>query len=220
MRRAVLLGAAASGVLALPAAASAHIDVLPTRVVQGEPAQFTVRVPTEREIPTVAVRVDFPPQVTVYALGPPPAGFTMRPRRSQDGRIVGVVYRGRIPTEQYRDFTFLGTPFDAGTTVWRSFQTYADGQVKPWSAAPAQEGAEAGESGPTDPGPAAAVEVLPEGASLAPVAAATGGGGDDGSDAGIWLGVIAVALSAGALVATGFLWSTRPMDLPPDDPAA
>lgn len=211
--------AVAVGLLA-PSVASAHVDVLPTRIVQSQATEFTLRVPNERPpLDTVAVRVAFPTQVTVYALDPPPPGFTMEVRKSADQRIVGVTYRGAIGPERYRDFTFLGTAFERGTTLWRSWQTYSDGKTKPWTTKPLADGSDSGETGPTVAGPGAAVEVLPEGATPAGTTTTVSAAGDDGgSGAGIWLGVIAVALAAGALVGTGLLWSTRPMRLPDDDP--
>lgn len=219
MRRIVVLAIAAL-LAAGTAPALAHVDVLPTEVAQGEPVEFTVRVPTERNLPTTRVRVEFPPQITVYSFTPPPPGWTMRPVRGPDQRFRAVVYSGgRIPVGQYADFRMLGTPFEAGEATWKSFQTYADGQVKPWTAPPLAEGEELSETGPTDPGPAALVSVAEPGQLVgAPAAASTGGDGDSG--AAIWLGVIAIAISAMSLLALGFLWSTRPAKLPGGDGGA
>jgi len=221
VRRVAVL-AALCGVLIGAVPAAAHVDVLPVRVEAERPSEFTVRVPTERELPTTAVRVDFPDEVTVYAFAPPPPGWTMRERTSPDGRTVGVVYRGgEIPVGGYLDFTFLGTPFEAGPTVWRAYQTYADGKVKPWTADPEPEDAISPETGPTEPGPAAAVEVVAKGAlataaagaPAAPVATEV-----TSSDAAIWLALIAIVVAAAAFLAAGFLWTTRPMKLPEDPP--
>gem|GEM_PF-456763 len=220
MRRRSLVAALAIAI-AVPGTAAAHVDVLPSRVVQGEATEFTLRVPNERDLASTAVEVAFPDAVTVYALGVPPPGFTVRERRAPDGRLTGATFRGTIPVGRYQDFTFLGTPFQAGTTVWPSRQTYADGAVKPWTETPTPGAEESAESGPTTPGPASAVEVLPEGTSIAPAGPAEGGSdGDDGSGAAVWLGLIAILIAAGALTATGFLWSTRPVRLPedPEDP--
>ena len=201
---------------AVPAAA--HVDVLPREVAQGEALEFTVRVPTERALPTVAVRVDFPAQITVYSFAAPPPGWTMRPVLGPDKRFRSVIYRGgRIPVGQYADFHMLGTPFESGTALWKTFQTYADGKVKPWTGPPEKPGATSEEAGPTDPGPAASVTV---GAPGEPVGAAAATTSSDDSGAGIWLGVIAIAISAFALLALGFLWSTRPAKLPGGDEGA
>ena len=201
-----LLGAAA-------APAVAHVDVLPTQVAQGEAQQFTIRVPNERDVATTRVRVDFPTQITVYSFAAPPPGWTMRTVRGPDKRFRSVVYTGSIPVEQYVDFHVLGTPFESGTAVWKTRQTYADGAVKPWTGPAEEPGAEAPESGPTDPGPAAVVTVAEPGAIVGATSTTT----TDDSGAAIWLGVIAIAISAFALLALGFLWSTRPARLPGGD---
>jgi hypothetical protein len=212
--------AAALAALALTAApAMAHVDVLPTQVVRGESTQFTIRVPTERSIPTTRIAVDFPEQVTVYSFAEPP-GWTVTPVRAADGRFRGVVYSGgRIPVERYVDFQVLGTPFGSGDTVWRARQTYADGKVKPWTGPAEKPGEEAPESGPTDPGPAAVVKVLEPGQATSAAAPVATGRDESDSGAGIWLGVIAIVISGLCLLGLGFLWSTRPARLPPDDGA-
>lgn len=202
--------------LATAGAALAHVDVLPRSVAVGEATELTVRVPTERDVPTTRVRVDFPAQITVYSFADPPPGWRLTPLRRPDGRLRGVVYSGgRIGVGRYADFRMLGTPFEEGLAVWPSRQTYADGQVKPWTGPPELPGQEAApESSPTAPGPAAAVEVVAAGS--APATAGGGGDGDDGSGTAIWLGVIAIGISLLAALAVGFLWSTRPARLPGD----
>jgi uncharacterized protein YcnI len=220
---------AAICLLAAAATAGAHVSVLPEQVEQGVAQEFTIRVPTEGTVPTTAVSVDFPPQITVYAFAPPPEGWTMRPLRAPDGRFRGVEYTGgEIPVAGYIDFTVLGTPFDAGTAVFPARQTYGADTVKAWTGPPEEPGAVPEETGPTAPGPAAAVEVVPAGSVTEPAAASgsspdtpvaseSSGDGDDGSGASVWLGVIAIAISALAMLGVGLLWSTRPARLPSDD---
>lgn len=221
---------AAAVLIGLPATGAAHIDVLPTQIVQGQPASFTVRVPNERRgVSTTVVKVLFPTQVTVYAFAPAPPGWTMSVQSAPNGRISGVTYRGDLPQERYQDFHFLGNSFTPGTVVWKSYQTYADGKVKPWTTDPAKESDRA-ETGPTDPGPGSALKILPTGATpTADTAAAPGAPGAPGpaavadpasqSDAraAMWLGIIGILIGAAGLVAAGLLWTTRPMRLP-DDP--
>jgi uncharacterized protein YcnI len=214
--RALIASLAAAAWLAGAGAALGHVEVLPGSVPAGEAVEFTVRVPSEREVPTTRVRVDFPAQVTVFSFAEPPPGWRLAPLRRTDGRFRGVVYSGgRIPAERYADFRLLGTPFEEGVAVWPARQTYADGQVKPWTGPPELPGsAEAPESGPTDPGPAAAVEIGAPGSAAGGTAAADDD--DDGSGTAIWLGVIAIGISLLAALAVGFLWSTRPARLPED----
>ena len=213
MRR--LIAAAAIALVACAATpAVAHVDVLPSEVAQGTAVEFTVRVPTERNLPTTGVRVDFPTQITVYSFAAPPPGWTMKLLRGPDQRFRSVVYRGgSIPVNGYAQFHMLGTPFESGTALWKVRQTYADGAVKPWTGPPEKPGATVTETGPNDPGPAAAVTIAEPGQAVGAVATTTT---TKDSGAAIWLGVIAIAISALALLALGFLWSTRPATLPKD----
>lgn len=215
--RIALAGLVAS--LAVAAPAAAHVDVLPAQVEQGKALELTVRVPTERNLPTTAVHVQFPSQVTVYSFGEPPRGWTVKPQLATDGRLRGVTFQGgTIPVGRYADFTMLATPFQTGTVLWKVLQTYQDGQVKPWTGTPVAEGGSSQETGPGSPGPASQMEIVPAGTVVSGVPAPSAtGGGDGDSGAGIWLGVIAIGISALAAVGVGLLWSTRPARLPEDD---
>jgi hypothetical protein len=206
--RVVIVGACLAGA----ATATAHVVVLPTVAPKGSATEFTLQVPTERNLPTTAVRVLFPPQVTVYSFKVPPPGFTVTPILARNQSIVGAIFRGAIPVGQYQSFQFLGTPFATGTTVWRAYQTYADGMTKPWVGPAEPAGAVSPETGPTQPGPAGTVEIVRAG-----TATTQAGSSGTSSDAGVWLGLIAIVLAIGSAVAAGLLWSTRPVRLPDDD---
>lgn len=209
--------AAMVAALAVATPATAHVEVLPDRVEQGKALELTVRVPTERNLPTTAVQVQFPTQVTVYSFGQPPSGWTVTPRLATDGRYRGVTFTGgTIGVGRYADFTMLATPFETGTVLWKVRQTYQDGQVKAWTGTPVDQGGSSQETGPSAPGPAAEMEIVAAGAAV-PGAPAEADSGDDDSGAAIWLGVIAIGISALAAVGVGLLWSTRPARLPEDD---
>jgi uncharacterized protein YcnI len=218
MRASIALAALALA-LAAAAPAAAHVEVLPETVEQQQAGEFTIRVPTERNLATVGVRVEFPPQITVYSIEQPPRPWRVQPVLAPDGRVRGAVWSGgRIGVGRYQDFHVLGTPFELGRALWPVRQIYADGVVKPWTGPPEQPGATQTEtSDPGAQGPAAAVQVVQAGAAPATPSGAAGGGGSDDSDAAIWLGVIAIVISVIAALAAGWLWSTRPARLP-DDP--
>ena len=207
--------AAAAAVLTIGAAvpATAHVDVLPAEVPQGDALEFTIRVPNERDVPTTRVRVAFPSQITVYSFAAPPPGWTMRTVRGPDKRFRAVIYSGSLPPNGYVDFRVLGTPFESGTATWKTLQTYAGGQVKPWTGAPEKPGEETPETGPTDVGPAPVVTVAEPGQAVGSTGT-TATSAEDDSGAAVWLGVIAIGISALCLLALGFLWSTRPARLP------
>jgi uncharacterized protein YcnI len=205
----------ACAALVVVAPASAHVVVLPSVVPEGSPTEFTLEVPT-------AVRVVFPPQVSVYSFQVPPPGFTVTPVYAKNQSLIGVIYRGTIPVGDYEDFHFLGTPFSTGQTLWPAYQTYADGLVKPWDGPPEAPGAVSVENGATQPGPTSAVQVVAAGTATTSgtqssgLTATTSGGSSSGTS--VWLGVIAVVIALGAAAAVGLLWATRPVRLPDDDP--
>jgi Domain of unkown function (DUF1775) len=194
--------------------AAAHVDVLPAEAVVNTAQEFVLRVPVEREVATTGVRVTFPKQLVVVRFATTP-GWSRRTVAAADGSIAGVVYRGgRAGRDEYAEFRLIATPIETGTASWKVEQTSADGLVKPWTGPPEKEGATS-ESGPSQPGPAPVTRFV---ATASAVAAAATSGSDDSSPAGIWLGVIAIVIAGAGLAATGFLWSTRPMALPPDGP--
>lgn len=201
--------------LAVATPAAAHVEILPTSAAVNEAREFTARVPNERETPTVKVKILFPPSVAVFAFAPSP-GWARQELKTRDGRLRGVVYSGgKIGAGEYADFGFLGTPLREGTAAWKSEQTYADGVTKPWTGPPEKDGETAQETGPSAAGAAAATRLGP--ASEEAQGAARGGSSDDSSSAGIWLGLIAIAIAAGAMLGVGLLWSSRPAPLPPDE---
>lgn len=211
--------AAAFAVAALGAApAMAHVDVLPAQLTLNEAQELVVRVPNERDVPTVRVSVTFPPQVTVYSFAANPPGWTRKVLLTKDGRNRGVVWTGgSIGVGEYAEFRMLGTPTSLGDALWKSEQTYADGLTKPWTGPPESEGAASQETGPTAPGPVAVTAVVEQGQGGGSTASTTSAGGE--SNTGVVLGGVALLLAAGALVGLGLLWSRTPAVLPPDDPA-
>ncbi len=195
--------------LAIAPMASAHVGVLPSTAVNGQKTEFTVRAPSEGGLTTTSVRVDFPSQVSVYAVADAP-GWTSLLIKYPDGRLRGVQWSGgSIAPGHYVNFTVLGIPREVGQSVWPARQGTAEGPVTRWTGPPETPGATPVETGPNTPGPAAAVTITATAAEAAPP-------GDSGG--GLWLGVIAIAASLVALAGVGYVWSSRPRDLPPDGP--
>lgn len=215
--RVVCAAAVAAMLAAAPAAG--HVDVLPAESVVNEAHEYVIRVPTEREVATTGVRVTFPDSVVVVRFATTP-GWNRRTVPAPDGGIRGVVYSGGAAVaDEYVEFRLIATPIEVGTAVWRVQQTYADGVVKPWTLQPTPGADDEAETGLREPGVAPVTSFVATPSEAAAPAAANAD--DDSSPAAVWLGVIAIGIAAAALTAVGFLWSTRPMRLPPDDdPAA
>ena len=209
--------AVAAATLIIVAPASAHVVVLPSVAPKGTPTEFTLQVPTERNLPTTAVRVMFPPQVSVYSFQVPPPGFTVTPILAKNQSIIGAVFRGTIPVGEYQAFHFLGTPVLHGPDA---LARLPDVRRRTRQAVErARRGARSGlgrDRRRPSPGPPAPSRSSRPGPATA--TATTGGrSSGSGSDAGVWLGLVAIVIAIGAAVAAGLLWATRPVRLPDDD---
>ncbi|MDI3341259.1 MAG: YcnI family protein [Sphaerobacter sp.] len=130
------LCAAALGALMLLAAsgvASAHVTVWPKQTTTGAFEKYTVRVPTEKDIPTVQVELIFPPGLRVSSFQPKP-GWTYELQRDASGTITGVVWSGgAIGPGEFDEFAFIAAnPEEPGELTFVARQTYADGSVVSW----------------------------------------------------------------------------------------
>ncbi len=125
-------------ILAFGGAAAAHVTVQPTEVPANSYQVFTLRVPTEKEVPTTRVRLEVPAEVNVSRFEPEP-GWTYELEKDADGKITVVTWKaegeGLGPTE-FGQFAFQGRVAEnAEQLVWKAHQTYADGSVVDWTGA-------------------------------------------------------------------------------------
>jgi uncharacterized protein YcnI len=121
-------------VLVIAGVANAHVTVWPRESVAGTSDLYTARVPTEKDVPTVQVRVEFPPEVTVSRFVPN-HGWDRQVEKDSAGRIAAVTWSGgRIAPDELGLFTFSGRNASIpGEIAWKAYQTYADGSVVEWS---------------------------------------------------------------------------------------
>ena len=110
----------------------AHVRVLPEEVPADSFEVFTVRVPTEKEVPTTQVRVEVPEGFTVSRVEPVPDWDY---ELEEDGGAVSAITwsGGEIGETEFRQFDIQGrTPAEPGEYAWNAYQTYADGEVVEW----------------------------------------------------------------------------------------
>ena len=112
---------------------AAHVGIQPAEAPPGTSQTFTVRVPTERDVPTVRVRMEFPNGMTVSRFQPKP-GWQREIERDTSGRITGVVWSGgKIEPAEYEDFFFIArTPQETGKLAFKAYQTYEGGETVEW----------------------------------------------------------------------------------------
>ena len=125
--------AATVGLLLMLAAAalSAHVTIQPKESTAGMAQRYTVRVPTEMQVPTVSVELEIPAGLTVTDV-PTGAGYSVNARRD-GGRIVAITWKQEIKPKESAQFVFTATnPAAAGQLTWKAHQLYADGTTVNW----------------------------------------------------------------------------------------
>jgi uncharacterized protein YcnI len=113
--------------------ASAHVRVLPEEVPAGSFEVFTVRVPTEKDIPTTGVRVEVPEGFTISRVEPVP-GWDYE-LEEEAGVVSAIIWSGgEIGATEFQQFDVQGqTPEETGEYEWNAYQTYEDGEVVEWT---------------------------------------------------------------------------------------
>jgi uncharacterized protein len=212
--RTILLATAA--LLLAPAAAQAHVLVVPDTAPQGAEMRLDVRVPNERDdAATTKVDVQLPPGFAEAAVQPV-AGWNVKithvklnpPVQSDDGPITEGVGRvtwtakskaDGIPVGGFQDFGLeVLIPGKAGSTLtFKALQTYSNGTLVRWigakdSETPAPVVKVTAPSGATTPTPTASPAATPAGSS--------GGGSSNGlAVAALIVGALGLITGAAAL---------------------
>ena len=85
---------------------------------------YTLRVPNEKDVPTVRVEIEFPPDVFVVSFAEVP-GWTLDVERDETGRAVGAMWTGDLAPHRFVELSFVGVnPAEPTTLVWEVEQTY------------------------------------------------------------------------------------------------
>jgi uncharacterized protein len=154
MKTKSILALVAVAVLALPAAASAHVTLQPEEAAVGSFTVLDVRVPNETEdANTTKVDVQFPPGFAEASYQPVP-GWSVKvikeklakPVQTDDGPVTEGVHEiiwsgGKIAPGEFMDFPLsVQIPDKAGDALtFKALQTYDDGEVVRWIGAPESE---------------------------------------------------------------------------------
>jgi uncharacterized protein YcnI len=118
--------------LATASVASAHVRVLPEEVEADSFEVLTVRVPTEKDIPTTGVTVEVPEGFEISRVQPVP-GWDYE-LEEEAGVVRAITWSGgEIGETEFQQFDIQGrTPPETGEYPWRAYQTYEDGSVVEW----------------------------------------------------------------------------------------
>ncbi|MEV5768870.1 YcnI family protein [Micromonospora sp. NPDC052213] len=221
---ALALGAVATAVLGFAAPASAHVSVNPQEATQGGYGRFAFRVPNESDTAsTTKVEVVLPENAPVGSVSTMPVpGWTVAVEKRKVDPPVEV--HGSQLTEVVAKLTWTATgnagvkpgefqefPVSMGplpqvdTMVFKTLQTYSDGNVQRWIEEPTPGGEE-----PESPAPVLTLT------AASPSAAPTGGAApaqaDDDDDAegvglATGLGIAGLVAGAGGLLLGGLAFA-------------
>lgn len=114
---------------------SAHVTVSPEKAEQGAYEIFTIKVPTEGDLPTTKMKIKIPDGVDISRVEPM-ANWSYEMKKDESGKVTSITWTaegdGLLPGE-FTQFDMQGkVGEDTTSLVWKAYQTYADGKVVEW----------------------------------------------------------------------------------------
>ena len=120
-------------ILAAPSIVFAHAVVFPKTSTPGAYEKYVLRVPNERDVPTIKVELHFPEGLRVVSFGDV-AGWKLQVLTDSAQRVTGAVWTGVLPKEHFVEFPFVAVnPKDSTSLAWPTFQTYQGGERVEWT---------------------------------------------------------------------------------------
>ena len=118
------------------AAAYAHVTVLPAESGMGKNENYVMRVPNERDSPTVRIEVEFPADANIGYFEQK-APWKLELKRDDKKKILSAVWTGGVLNlNEYAEFKFSArNPAAASTMTWKVTQVYENGAKSEWTPA-------------------------------------------------------------------------------------
>jgi uncharacterized protein YcnI len=121
------------GILVAPSIVFAHAVVFPKTSTPGAYEKYVLRVPNERDVPTLKVELHFPEGLRVVSFGDMP-GWKLQVLTDSARRVTGAVWTGVLPKERFVEFPFVAVnPEDSTSLSWPTYQTYEGGERVEWT---------------------------------------------------------------------------------------
>lgn len=220
-RLALVTGAVLVAVFGFAAPAAAHVTVNPQEATQGGYARLAFRVPNESDTAsTTKLEVVLPEDAPVASVSTMPlAGWTVAVEKrtvsppvevhgSQVSEVVSKITwtaaaGGGVKPGEFQEFPVSMGPLpDVQKMVFKTLQTYSDGNISRWIEEPTEGAAE-----PEQPAPVLTLTAAST-ASASPSAAAGSSDSDSGSGTlPITLAVIGLVAGLGGLVLGGLAFA-------------
>ena len=120
-------------ILVAPSIVFAHAVVFPKTSSPGAYEKYVLRVPNERDVPTIKVEIRFPEGLRVVSFGEVP-GWKLQVLADSTQRVTGAVWTGVLPKERFVEFPFVAVnPKDSASVTWPTYQTYEGGERVEWT---------------------------------------------------------------------------------------
>jgi uncharacterized protein YcnI len=120
-------------ILIAPSIVFAHAVVFPKTSTPGAYEKYVLRVPNERDVPTLKVELQFPHGLRVVSFGDV-AGWKLQVLTDSAQRVTGAVWTGVLPKEHFVEFPFVAVnPKDSTSLAWPIYQTYQGGERVEWT---------------------------------------------------------------------------------------
>ncbi|MBX6396348.1 MAG: YcnI family protein [Alicyclobacillaceae bacterium] len=115
--------------------ASAHVTVWPQQSQVGAWEKYTVRVPAEKDVPTVKLVLKVPDGMSIESVQPVP-GWTYNLQK-ENGRVTAIEWQAAgngIGPGEFQEFSFVAkNPQQPGELAWKAYQYYKDNSVVEWT---------------------------------------------------------------------------------------
>lgn len=116
--------------------ASAHVTVTPTTSAPKAWTTYTIKIPTEKDLPTVKITLKMPAGMILEQVQPL-AGWKTATQKDDNGNKASVTWEaedeGLLPG-QFQQFSFVAqNPSNEGPVAWDAYQYYSDGTVVEWT---------------------------------------------------------------------------------------
>ncbi|GGG04537.1 YcnI family copper-binding membrane protein [Paenibacillus aceti] len=131
-----ILSATALFFVLFSANASAHVTVSPSSSAPGSWETYSIKIPSEKDLPTTKVALKVPEGFDFKQYRPVP-DWEVELTKDEAGRITTVSWSAEkdgIGPGEFQKFEFVGkNPDREANLAWDAFQYYSDGSIVEWT---------------------------------------------------------------------------------------
>ncbi|HEY4391951.1 MAG TPA: YcnI family protein [Paenibacillus sp.] len=135
-RLTTLLSASALFFILFVGSASAHVTVSPNSSAPGSWETYSIKIPSEKDLPTTKVALKVPEGFDFKQYQPVP-DWKVELTKDESGKITTVTWSANkdgIGPGEFQQFAFVGkNPDNEADLAWDAFQYYSDGSIVEWT---------------------------------------------------------------------------------------